>query len=152
MPAPSSFRGLLAGGHRRRRRRPRRRHRSRVRAWRTSRERIADAPTRLAALPPRRRSRHTRTSLILLSSYFVLRASRYSFLLYDVLVLLYSYVRVAARIIAFVSHFVCNRRAAALSVNVRRFPAVSRENLFLLLLATRKHNEKHVRSHSLESR
>ena len=98
-----------------------------MRAWRSSRERVADASSRhLAVSPPRllavAATTHTSFSVTLL----VLRTPLccvlfHSVFLYDVLVLLYMYstslsLRVAARIFAFQSHYSCVRRAAAPSV------------------------------------
>ena len=90
---------LFAGGRRRRR------SRGRVRAWRSSRERVADASSRhlavspscsLAVLPSRLLvvSAVTHAPLLMFPySYFVRRyvGFHFSFSLYDILVLLYLY-------------------------------------------------------------
>ena len=125
----SSERRLASG-----RRRRRRRSRGRVRAWRSSRERVADASSRrLAVTPPRRRSRRTCTALIFLNPYFVHRYFVFRFLhfsVYAVLVLLYLYsLRVAARIFAFLSHYSCIRRAAAPSVIAFHFRVFAERSL-----------------------
>ena len=72
----------------------------------------------LAASPPRRLRRATRTSS-LIDSYSVLCffAFRAFHFIISTLYLYSSFSRVAARFVSCSSHFVCNRRAAAPSVN-----------------------------------
>ena len=110
---------LLAGGRRRRR------SRGRVRAWRSSRERVADAsPRHLAISPPSLIAvaafihapldvLTNQYSLSSRSALFCLCTSYLYFVLYASLLLC-----VAARIFAFLSHYSRVRRAAAPSVIV----------------------------------
>ena len=95
---------LLAGGRRRRRRRSR----GRVRAWRSSRERVTDASSRrLAATPPRRRSRHIHAP-----HYYVIRTS-YAVMLHFILFIFFvrrTRITVHVLHVAFTSRGRANRR------------------------------------------